>query len=692
MSAVQYQIRDRIAVITIHNPPVNALSLAVRQGLYDATNRARADGDVDGIVLMGAGQIFVGGADISEFGKPYVAPTLWDIDDLLRAMPKPTVAAIDGFALGGGLELAFHCHWRLATATAQLGLPEVLLGLMPGAGGTQFWTRLAGPESALAYLTSGKSIKAVDAAKIGIIDGVADIDLLDAAIAFVQGKVGGPLPDISSRTDRIDGVDPAIFDNFRAAQAGRWKGLFSPERIVRCIEAASSMPLEEALALERAEFAACAASPQSKALIHLFFAERKAGRVDVAPAKGVIDRIGVIGAGTMGAGIAMAVANAGLSVLLVDIAAEQIERARQKIGDSYANAVRKGRMPKARADAALGRIAFASAFEPLADCDLVIEAVFEDLAIKQQLIERLNVILRDDAIIATNTSMLDVDALAAACRRPERFLGMHFFSPADVMKLLEIVAGRATDPAVLAQVVKLGRKLGKLPIVCGNGEGFIGNFMLDRYGREADLLIEDGASPWQIDAVMHAFGFPMGLFEMRDMAGLDVIWRIRQQRHEAERLGRYPLVADKICAAGRFGQKTGAGYYHYEGRMGAPDPFTDDVIANVAAEKGIARRSVSDAEVEERLLFAMVNAGAQLLDNGIAQRASDIDLVMVNGFGFPRHKGGPMFWGEQQGLARIAQRLADWAVAEGVDRWPLSARLSACASGTETWDTDSLAA
>lgn len=682
MEPVTYHVTNRIAFATIANPPVNALSLAVRQGLSAVLDRFAADSGADALLLTGSGSAFAGGADIAEFGKPYTDPTLWDIDDRLLTMTKPVIAVLNGFALGGGLELAFHCHWRVAAPVAVIGLPEVQLGLMPGAGGTQYWTRAAGPQSALEFLTTGKTVRAAKAEELGLVDSVIESDLLTGAMDFARAKVGAALPDWNQRTSRIEQVDPAIFTDFVAANRGRWKGLHSPERIVHCIEAATRLQLAEALALEREEFARCADTAQSRALIHLFFAERQSGRVEGSDPEAnpaPIRSVGVVGAGTMGAGIAMCVANAGIAAVLTDRSAEQIDSARGRIEKTYASAVAKGRSTPERADAVLGRIAFATDLQELAQCDLVIEAVFEDRAIKQSVIAGIAEVLRPDALIATNTSMLDIDVLALSCPQPERFLGLHFFSPADVMKLLEVVAGKATSPQVLHRASRLGRSLGKIPVICGNGEGFIGNFVLDRYGREADCLIEDGASPWQVDAAMRRFGFPMGLCEMRDMAGLDVVWRIRQERREWERLSRYPRLVDQIYAAGRLGQKSGAGYYLYEGRTGSPDPWVEDLSIACAAAAGITRRSVAEEEVEARVLGAMVSAGADLLDRGIASSAADIDLVMVHGFGFPRAKGGPMQWAAEQGINRIASQIAGWRAAEGSERWPACPRLDQAA-------------
>lgn len=663
---VRVQIEDGVALVELSNPPVNVLSHGLRKGLMAAIEQADGDPNIKALILIGNNDSFVGGADIKEFGKPYEEPTLWQIDDRLLALGKPVIAAIDGFALGGGLELAFHCHWRIARDRARLGLPEVLLGLMPGAGGTQYWTRLAGPRSALEYLTSGKQIRARQAFELGLIDAVVEGDVRDEAIAFAKGKLTekAALPSYDDRRDKLAEGSDELFDMFVAEHDRAWRGLYSPLKIVECIKGACTRPLDEMLQVEREAFAQCAGSPQAHALMHLFFAERAAGRVEHGPTVPVRS-IGVIGAGTMGAGIAMAFATSGLPVVLVDAEQAAIDRGMAQIRSTFDSSVAKGRMPAAKAQSALTHITPTVSLEDVAPCDLVIEAVFEDMGVKRDVIGRLDAVVAPDAIIATNTSTLDIDMLASASSRPERVVGMHFFSPAHVMKLLEVVRGAATKDAVLRTVVTVGRKLGKIPVIAGNGEGFIGNYILDAYGREMDFLIEEGASPWRIDQVMRDFGFAMGLFEMRDMAGLDVIHRVREQRREWERPGRYPLVADKLCERGRYGQKTGAGYYVYEGRKGAPDPVTERIIDEVASERNIARRAFGDDEIRDRLLAAMVNAGARLLENEIAASAGDIDLVMVHGYGFPRYRGGPMHWAEQQGLGAICALQRTFAASDG---------------------------
>lgn len=679
---------DGIRIVELSNPPVNALSHALRAGLMAALEQAKADPSVEAVVLTGAGDTFVGGADIREFGRPYQEPTLWQIDDMLLAFDKPVIAAIDSFALGGGLELAFHCHWRVAHERARLGLPEVLLGLMPGAGGTQYWTRLAGPRSALDHLTSGKPVDAKNALELGLIDAVTDSDVCEAAVAFARAKLteNAALPSYDSRTEKLaEGTDD-LFDTFVRGQERAWRGLFSPLKIVECVKGACTSSLDEMLLAERDAFAQCAGSPQARALMDLFFAERSAGKTDDGPTL-PIRSIGIVGAGTMGGGIAMAFANNRFPVVLVDADQAAIDRGMAHIRSTYESAVTKGRMSQTTAEAALNRITPTTTLADVASCDLVIEAVFEDMDVKRGVIAKLDTLLSQDAIIATNTSTLDIDRLASASSRPDRVVGMHFFSPAHVMKLLEVVRGGTSSPDVVRTVVAIGKKLGKIPVIAGNGEGFIGNYILDAYGRELDYLIEEGASLWQVDAAMRDFGFAMGLYEMRDMAGLDVIRRVREQRREWERPGRYPLVADRLWELGRYGQKTGAGYYIYEGRKGARDPLTEKIIDEVSSEQGIVRRSFDNQEIIDRLMAVMANAGAQLLENRVAASASDIDLVMVHGYGFPRYRGGPMHWAEASGLDTILAQLRAYAAADG-DRPVPSSLLETLVADGRGWSAD----
>jgi 3-hydroxyacyl-CoA dehydrogenase len=692
MTQVSYARHGEIAVATVHNPPVNALSLAVRSGLMEAIERSLGDPDVRGLVIIGGGSSFVAGADINDFGKPYQEPTLYTIIDALTASPKPVVAAIHGAAFGGGLELALACQWRIASADARIGQPEVKLGLMPGGGGTQWWTRLAGPEVALAVATGGNPVAARQAHEWGVIDRIAEGDLCEAALALAREAADGTLPArrLSEATDKIRDVDPQLFADFRAKNRRKWQGQLAPWKIVDCVEAACRLPFAEGYRLERAAFAECEKSAQSRALIHLFFAERAAARPDPAVAAATplpIRSAGVVGAGTMGAGIAMCCANAGLPVTLLDSAEESLARARESIAANYATSVSRGSLSQAQADERVARIRTSTDYADLAGAGLIVEAVFEDLAVKQEVFRRLDAVANADALLATNTSTLDVDAIAGATGRPERVVGLHFFSPANVMRLLEVVRGPRTDAATLASALAIAKRLGKIAVVAGNAYGFIGNRILAAYGREADFLLEEGATPWQIDRVLTGFGFPMGLFAMRDMAGLDVIWRIRQQENATRPAHlRYSPIADRICEMGRFGQKSGRGYYLYEGRSATPDPQIEALIVQASAELGIARRVIADEQILNRLLCAMANEGARILDEGVARRAGDIDVVYASGYGFPAHRGGPMWWAQETGLRAVHESVVGYQLLHG-DYWrPAQGLTSAAASGSG-WDS-----
>jgi len=690
MTQVIYTRQGDIAVATVNNPPVNALSEDVRHGLMRAIEASRSDAGVRALVIIGGGGTFVAGADINDFGKPYAEPTLYTIIDALMANPKPVIAAIHGTAFGGGLELALACHWRIATADAQVGQPEVKLGLMPGGGGTQWWTRLAGPEVALDVATSGKPVSAPQAHAWGVIDRVTDGKLLDSALAFAQDILTGAVParDLTSSMERIRNVDPALFDEFRRRNERKWKGQLAPWKIVDCIEAACRLSFAEGFALEKKAFSECEHSYQSRSLIHLFFAERAAAKLpDIsAAAAATVASAAVIGAGTMGAGIAMSFANAGIPVILLDASEEALARGLKTIADNYASSVKRGSMPQARAAAARARIKGASDYAALADADIIVEAVFEDMAIKQEVFRRLGEVAKPEVVLATNTSTLDVDAIADASSRPDKVLGLHFFSPANVMRLLEVVRGARTSAATLATSMAVARALRKTAVVSGNAYGFIGNRILAAYGREADFLLEEGATPWQIDRVLTGFGFPMGLFAMRDMAGLDVIWRIRQQESEI-RPGhlRYSPIADRICEMGRFGQKSGRGYYLYDGRTPIPDPEIEALIIGVSTELGIARHEIADEEILQRLLCAMVNEGARILEEGVALRAGDIDVVYVNGYGFPATRGGPMWWASETGLASIHDAVVAYHRTHG-DYWLPSSLLARAAQCGGDWD------
>lgn len=689
MSQVSYTLHGDVAVATVNNPPVNALSLAVRSGLMEAMARSFADPAVKALVIIGGGSTFVAGADINDFGKPYGEPTLYAIIDALMESPKPVIAAIHGTAFGGGLELALSCQWRIATADAQIGQPEVKLGLMPGGGGTQWWPRLAGPEVALAVTTGGNPVTAPQAREWGVIDRIADGSLLDGALSLARDVASGALPPrrLSEATDKIRDVDPALFADFRNKNQRKWKGLLAPWKIVDCVEAACRVSFAEGFRLEREAFQECEHSAQSRALIHLFFAERAAGKLkDAGSVPAPIRSASVIGAGTMGAGIAMCFANAGLPVTLLDTSGAGLVRAMKAITANYATSVSRGSMPQCKADAALALIRTSTEYSDLGDTDLIVEAVFEDMAVKQEVFRRLDAVARADTILATNTSTLDVDAIAGATGRPGSVVGLHFFSPANVMRLLEVVRGPRTSPRTLATALGIAKTLRKIAVVAGNAYGFIGNRILAAYGREADFLLEEGATPSQIDRVLVDFGFPMGLFAMRDMAGLDVIWRIRQQENATRPAHlRYSPIADRICEMGRFGQKTGRGYYLYQGRDATPDPEIESLIRSVSAELGIERKEIADREILNRLLCAMVNEGARILEEGVAQQAGDIDVVYVNGYGFPAHCGGPMWWAQEAGLGFICESVIGYQRLHGEYWTPSPLLINAAASG-RGWD------
>jgi 3-hydroxyacyl-CoA dehydrogenase len=667
MSA-DYELRGDVAVITIRNPPVNALSAAVRSAVHEGIARAVADDAVAAIVLIGDNG-FVAGADIREFGKPQIPPSLRDLYPPMEASPKPIVAAIAGNALGGGLELAMACHYRIASPGARMGLPEVNIGLLPGGGGTVRLPRLIGAGPALDMMLSGKPVAVPRALELGIIDAVVEGDLFEEAVAYARAHVGGTLPVVSARKLALAEGEVDLFQTVRAKNATRWRGLVAPFKIVECVEHAVSEPFDAAYAFEEAAFRQCMESPASAALRHAFFAEREAAKIpgigrDVTPRP--IRSAGVIGAGTMGGGIAMALANAGIPVVQLDMDEAALARGRATIEKNYATSVSRGSMTEKARDQALSLIRTTTDYEALAGADIVIEAAFEEMGVKQTIFGKLDAVMQPGAILATNTSTLDIDAIASATNRPADVVGTHFFSPANVMKLQENVRGAATSPEVIASVTALAKRIGKVPVLSGNCDGFIGNRILAVYGEQADFLLEEGATPWQIDDALIAFGFPMGIYRMRDLAGLDVGWRIRQGREAArDKSLRYSVIADRLCEAGRFGQKTGIGYYRYEGRTPIPEPETQAIIEQASADAGITRAPIADDEIVTRVLTAMVNEAAKILGEGIALRASDIDVVYLNGYGFPRHQGGPMFWGARRGLPRVLADIRRYHAAHG---------------------------
>ena len=669
MAEVQLERRGSVAVITLDNPPVNALSVALLTGLAERLSAGLKEPAIKAFVLTGAGKIFVGGADIREFGKPRPAgaPTLGELIEKIENARVPFVAAINGVAAGGGLELALACHARVASPAARLGLPEVKLGLLPGAGGTQRLPRLTGVEAALEMIVSGELKPAKLGLELGIVDAVAEGDLLAAAVAHAEKLVAAGKP--PRKTREIGGkiaaakAKPELFATWRKETARRFRGYEAPQRCIDCVEAAVKLPFAEGLKAERAAFLERVGSEQSKALRHVFFAEREVAKIpDVPPDTPTlpIKSAAVIGCGTMGGGIAMNFANAGIPVTVVESTKEALERGLAIIAKNYAATAAKGRLSQAEMEKRLGLIKGASSFEEIKAADIVIEAVFEEMEIKKEVFAKLDTIAKPEAILATNTSTLDVDAIAAVTKRPEKVIGTHFFSPANVMRLLENVRGKKSSKETIATVMALSRRIGKIGVLVGVCDGFVGNRMLHAYTRQANALILEGALPHEVDKVIYDFGFPMGPFAMGDLAGLDVSWRIRKRRL-AEGGDNHPayIVGDRLCELGRFGQKTGAGWFRYEAgsRTPIPDPLVEELILKASAELGITRRKIMAAEILERCMYPLINEGAKILDEGLALRASDIDIVWINGYGFPAYRGGPMFYADRLGLATIAQAM-----------------------------------
>ena len=662
-----YEAEGRIAIVTVDSPPVNALSNAVRQGVAQALDAALADDAIGAVVLICAGRTFFAGADISEFGKPQVEPSLRDLLKIVENASKPVVAAIHGTALGGGLETALCAHYRIGVPSAKLGLPEVKLGLLPGAGGTQRLPRVVGIPKALEMMAGGDAVSAGAAHNMGLLDELAGEDSLRADAIALANRVldeGRPLVKVRDKVEKLDEArgKPEVFSEFRNANARRFRGFLAPEHIIRCVEATlSHRSFDEAMAYERSLFNELLADSQSAAQRHVFFAERQAAKVDGLPVDTPIlpvRSVAVIGAGTMGGGIAMNFANAEIPVTLVDMNQAAIDRGLGVIRKNYDVTASKG---KIRAEDVEGRMALIRGTLDLADlgdCDLIIEAVFEQLDVKRDIFARLDAVAKPEAILATNTSYLDIDEIASATGRPDHVIGLHFFSPANVMKLLEIVRGSATAPAVIATAMKLAKTIGKIGVLVGNCFGFIGNRILFARNVQADALVLKGAAPWEVDKVLTDFGFAMGHFQMRDLVGLDVGWN-RETSASAN-------VREILNEMGRHGQKSGGGYYDYDERRNAtPSPVAMQAIDDFATKQGIIRRPVDEQEIHDRLLFAMVNEGAKILDEGIASRASDIDIIWVTGYNWPKYRGGPMFWADLQGLPAVLEKLRALEAAHG---------------------------
>ncbi|MEH3087457.1 MAG: 3-hydroxyacyl-CoA dehydrogenase NAD-binding domain-containing protein [Xylophilus ampelinus] len=687
--ATDYALHGSVAVITLNNPPVNGLGHALRSGIVESLDRALADPQVRAVVLAGSDRAFSGGADVREFGTPLSGrePTLLSVIRAVESSTKPVVAALAGVALGGGLELALGAHYRVAKPDASLGLPEVKLGLLPGAGGTQRLPRLIGLEAALNMIVSGTPAPAARFAGTPLIDEIVEGELVPAAVAFAEKVVAEqrPLRRVRDRAVEEPGAE-AFLQFARANVAAASKHFPAPLKAVEAVAASVSRPFDEGMKFERELFLGLMATPESRALRHVFAAERAARKIAGLP-EGTrarpVRKVGIVGAGTMGGGIAMAFANAGIPVALLEAKQDALDKGLATIRRNYEGTLKKGKLTREALDARMASIAPTLSYEDFADADLVVEAVFESLEVKEQVFRELDRVCRPGAILASNTSALDLDAIAAFTARPQDVVGLHFFSPAHVMKLLEIVRGVQTAPEVLATAMELAGRIGKVAVVSGVCDGFIGNRILARYNAAANELLNQGALPQQIDKALEAFGFAMGLFRVGDLAGLDIGWAGRKRRAAARPDKDFAVVADRLCEAGRFGQKTGAGWYRYNAgdRTPVPDPAVEEIIRQWRADRGHATRAVTDQEIVERCLFAMANEGARILEEGIAQRASDIDVVYLNGYGFPKHRGGPMLYADQVGLPNVVRALKRIAAEPGADAafWtpaPLLVRLA----------------
>jgi 3-hydroxyacyl-CoA dehydrogenase len=643
-----------VLIVLSNNPPVNALSTAVRQGLVDAIAEAEADDSVNAVVIACEGQTFFAGADITEFGKPPQQPWLPAVVDTIENCSKPVVAAIHGTALGGGLEVALGCHYRVADRSAKLGTPEVKLGLLPGAGGTQRLPRVAGVKKALEMTATGNPIGAKEGFDCGLVDRLVEGELIPHAVAYAEEvRNVRPLPKSSERQDKLNECDPNLFDEFRNANAKRFRGFVAPEANIRAVKAACEKPYAEGVIEERKLFMELMTGEQSAAQRYFFFAERKAAKIEGLPENTEprpIRKVGVIGAGTMGGGISMNFLSAGIPVTIVEMGQEALDRGTGVMRKNYEASAAKGKLTEEQVSKAMGMLTPTLDFSALADADLIIEAVYENMEVKKDVFTRLDRIAKPGAILASNTSYLNLNEIAAVTSRPGDVVGMHFFSPANIMKLLEVVRGEETAPDVLLTAMTLGKRIKKVPVVAGVCHGFIGNRMLMPRQVEATKLLLEGATPEQVDRVHVEFGMPMGPFQMADLAGVDIGWHRDPNRIEN--------VRDALCAIDRWGQKKGAGFYDYdEKRRPSPSPVVQQIIEDFAAKQGVERREITPQEIVERTLYTMVNEGAKILEEGIAQRASDIDVVWVYGYGWPVYRGGPMYWADHEGLAKIVDGL-----------------------------------
>ena len=678
-------IGQGIGLLWVDNPPVNAQSQHVREGLEKAFEHLSSNESVEAVVLLCKGRTFIAGADIKEFGRPRLPPDTNDIRLQMEALDKPLVAAIHGTALGGGLETAMCCHYRVAVPSAKVGLPEVKLGILPAGGGTQRMPRLVGVERALDLIVSGRHVPAPEAVELGILDALVGEDSLEAdAIAFARKLLddGAPLRrlrDVETHRDALR-ENPELFAEFRRKVARKTRGFTAPEACIQCVEAAATLPFDEGLKKEAELSAMLHADPQSKAQRYYFFAERAARKIADVPKdtpERTIARVGVLGAGTMGGGISMNFASKGLPVHIVEREAEALERGLGVVRKNYERTAKRGGITMDQVDERMELLGGGTDFEALADCDLIIEAVFENMELKKEIFRKLDGVAKPGAILATNTSYLDVNEIASVTNRPQDVIGMHFFSPANIMKLVEVVRGDQTAPDVIATAMGISHCIDKIPVLVGVCHGFVGNRMLAKRREQADKLVLEGALPWDVDRVLYDFGMPMGPFRMSDLAGLDIGWSAETSTSSTLR--------EVLCERGRRGQKTGKGYYVYdaESRAASPDPEVEELVADFSTKLGIERREITDQEILERCLYPMVNEGARILEEGVAQRASDIDVIWVNGYGWPVYRGGPMHWAEQIGLGEVVSAYERYAEELNADDWQLSGKLKQLAEAEE---------
>ena len=673
---IKFEMRNNVGVITINNPPANALNFEVKKYISENFDFCMSNSECKGLVITSEGRMFIAGADISEFGveTPQGIPELEDVIRKIELAPKPVIAALNGMALGGGMELAMGCHYRLADPSVTVGQPEVNLGFIPGGGGTQRLPRLVGPELALEMIVTGKPINATKAFEAGAIDGIVDEDLVESAIQLALSKA--KKPDELRRTgdlhEKIKDVDPKVFDNWRQKISSKSRNMRSPFECINTVEAATKIGFEAGLAYEREVFIELRDSDEGKSMRHMFFAERGVAKIPDIPKETKtqnINKAAIIGSGTMGGGIAMNFANVGIPAVVVDINEDALKIGLDRVKNNYLSSVAKGRMSQEKMDQTMNLISGATNYSEISDCDIVIEAVFENMDLKKKIFKELDQVCKPETILASNTSTLDINEIANSTNRPDKVCGTHFFSPANIMKLLENVRTEKSSKETIATVMGLAKKIQKTGVLVGVGDGFVGNRMLHISARIAEFMVEEGALPWQIDKVIYDFGFPMGPFSMNDLAGVDVRYLIRQEQKKLYGERRQSIIIDNVYNTGRYGQKTNAGWYDYEvgSRKGNPSPLIEDLIIQTSAQLGIKRRTFSDQEILETYIYSMINTGAKVLEEKLAIRASDIDVIWHYGYGFPRYRGGPMFYADliglpkvYDGICKLNEKYGDW--------------------------------